>query len=206
MQNKGAIKFFAILLALVCLFQLSFTFFSKKVEKESREYANSAQVANLAKRYAKGDVLKEGFLFDSISKSKERYYLDSMSNEVVYNILIKKYTYQDCKERELNLGLDLKGGMNVMLEVSVVDIIRALAGNNQDPTFQQAIVLAKEKQKDSQQDFITLFAESFEEIDPNASLAAIYAFEFKNKGINTNSSNEDVLRVIGTETEGAIVS
>jgi len=204
MQNKGAIKTFAILLALVCLFQLSFTFFSKKVERNARSYASSEQVVNLATQYAKGDVLREGYYYDSISKARERYYLDSMSTEVVYNILLKKYTYQDCKERELNLGLDLKGGMNVMLEVSVVDIMRALSANSQDPTFQEAIRMTLEKQKESQHDFITLFAESFEEIDPNARLAAIYAFEFKNKGINTNSSNQEVIRVIRDETEGAI--
>jgi len=204
MQNKGAIKTFAILLALVCLFQLSFTFFSKKVERNARSYASSEQVVNLATQYAKGDVLREGYYYDSISKARERYYLDSMSTEVVYNILLKKYTYQDCKERELNLGLDLKGGMNVMLEVSVVDIMRALSANSQDPTFQEAIRMTLEKQKESQHDFITLFAESFEEIDPNARLAAIYAFEFKNKGITTNSSNEEVIRVIRDETEGAI--
>jgi len=111
MQSKGAVKLLAILLALVCLYQLSFTFITRGVEND-------------AKDFAKGD------------EQKERSYLDSLSGKGVYNIFVKDYTYQECKEREINLGLDLKGGMNVTLEVSVVDLVRSLAGANQnDPTF-----------------------------------------------------------------------
>jgi len=105
MQNKGAIRLLAILLAFVCLFTLSFTFFTKRAE-------------NKAKEFAQGDV------------KKEYQYLDSLSGITIYNLGIRKYTYKDCKEREVNLGLDLKGGMNVVLEVSVVDIINALSNSN----------------------------------------------------------------------------
>lgn len=204
MQNKGAIKFFAIALAIVCLFQLSFTFFSKRVEKKARDYAHNEVAARQAKEMAEGNTLFEQTLRDSISKARERYYLDSMSNETVFNILVRKYTYQEVKERELNLGLDLKGGMNVTLEVSVVDIVRALAGDKDNPVFTQAIDLAVEKQKNSQEDFVTLFAQSFKEVDPNAQLAAIFnSVELKDR-INFNSTNDQVIKVIREETKGAI--
>ena len=204
MQNKGAIKVFAIILALASIFQLSFTFFSNKVESNAVKYASNDQAINLANRLSQGDLVKQIYYLDSISKARKQYYLDSMSGEVIYNILLKQYTYQDCKEREINLGLDLKGGMNVMLEVNVVDIVKALSGKSQDPTFKEAMNMAVAKQRESQRNFLDLFAESFEEVDPNARLAAIFAYEFKNKGINTNSTNEEVLHVIRTETEGAI--
>jgi SecD/SecF fusion protein len=204
MQNKGAIKVFAIAFALVSLYQLSFTFVTQKIEKDAREYARSEAAAKQADALAQGDDLLYGHYLDSITKARETYYLDSMDNQVVYNILIDKYTYQNVKEREINLGLDLKGGMNVVLEVSVSDIIQALSGNSTDEVFVQAMQLAREKQKNSQDDFVTLFGQSFQEIDPNASLASIFLFEFKDKGITVNSTNAEVLEVIRTETEGAI--
>ncbi len=204
MQNKGAIKFFAIAMAIVCLFQLSFTFFTKRVEKKAREYSRNEAAISQAKELAKGNTLLEQTLLDSIGKARERYYLDSMSNQTVYNILVRKYTYQECKERELNLGLDLKGGMNVTMEVSVVDIVRALSDHSTNPVFTQAIDLAVARQKTSQTDFVTLFGEAFKEVDPNASLAAIFnTVDLKDK-ISYNSTNEEVLKVIRQETNGAI--
>jgi SecD/SecF fusion protein len=204
MQNKGAIKVFAIAFAIVSLYQLSFTFVSQKIESDAKDYATSNVTENLANELAQGDELMYGHYLDSITKARQTYYLDSMDNQVVYNILIDKYTYRDVKEREINLGLDLKGGMNVVLEVSVSDIIQALSGNSQDEVFVQAMQIAKEKQRNSQQDFVSLFGESFNEIDPNASLASIFLFEFKDKGITVNSTNDEVLAVIRTEAEGAI--
>ncbi|MHC1775621.1 MAG: protein translocase subunit SecDF [Lentimicrobium sp.] len=204
MQNKGAIKFFAIALAIVCLFQLSFTFFSKRTEKKASDFSMNEEAKSLAKQMAKGNATLELTLLDSIGKARERYYLDSMSNQPIYNILVRKYTYQECKERELNLGLDLKGGMNVTLEVSVVDIVRALSGYSTNPVFTQAIDKAILKQRDSQSDFVTLFGESFSEVDPNAKLAAIFnTVELKDR-VTFNSTNEEVLAVIRQETKGAI--
>ncbi len=203
MQNKGFIKFVAILFALVCLYHLSFTFVTSRVEKREKEYAHSAETERLAKLLAKGDQVREQYLYDSIANARNTYYLDSMSNEIVYNILVRKYTYKETKERELNLGLDLKGGMNVTLEVSVADIIDGLADHSKNPAFRQALKLAREKQKDSQEDFVTLFGKSFQEIDPNAQLAPIFIGEFKDK-INYNSTNEEVLKLIREETNAAI--
>ncbi|MCF8232701.1 MAG: protein translocase subunit SecDF [Bacteroidales bacterium] len=203
MQNKGAIKFFAIAFALVSLFQLSFTFFAKNVESQAEEYAHKEEARELAKQYAEKNPLQESYYYDSIVKARERFYLDSMKKEPVYNLLIREYTYQECKEREINLGLDLKGGMNVMLEVSVDDIITTLSNNSQDSTFRRAMQMARQKEKQSQQDFITLFRQSFEEIAPNAKLAAIFStVELKDK-ITYNSTNDEVIQVLRNEVNGA---
>ncbi|MCR5013331.1 MAG: protein translocase subunit SecDF [Bacteroidales bacterium] len=180
MQNKGAIKALAIVFGLIFLYQLSFTAVTKVVE-------------NKAAKFAKGD------------EAVENHYLDSVSNVNVYNLLVKKYTYREAKEREINLGLDLKGGMNVTLEVSVKDIVKALAGANaNDPTFMKAMELASERQQNSEGDFVTLFGQAYQEVDPNAKLASIFLFEFKDKGITVNSTNNEVLKVLREESDGAI--
>ncbi|MFZ4401139.1 MAG: protein translocase subunit SecDF [Bacteroidales bacterium] len=202
MQNKGAIKIFAILFALVCFYHLSFTYKTYRIEKDASEYANNEEVVRLAKQMANGDILKENFYVDSISKAREKYFLDSLQNEVIYNLVIRKYTYKECKEREINLGLDLKGGMNVTLEVSMVDILKTMSGQSKDSTFNKAINLALQKHKSSKSDFVTLFAESFKEIDPNAKMAAIFSYELKDK-IKVNSSNEEVITAIRKETKDA---
>ncbi len=204
MQNKGAIKFFAIAFALVCLYQLSFTFVTTRVEKKAKEYAKNETALQEAKKLAGGNAARETYLLDSIEKARENYYLDSIANEVVYNIGIDKYTYKECKEREINLGLDLKGGMNIVLEVSVSDIIDALSGHSEDPTFREAMKRAHQMQKNSNKDFVTLFGEAFQQVDPNARLASIFLYEFKDKGITTNSTNDEVLKVIREEADGAI--
>ena len=196
MQNKGAIKALAIIFGLIFLYQLSFTVVTNVVEKKAAKYAQAE-----ANKLANGDESAKQALMDA----KENYYLDSVSNVNVYNLLVKKYTYRDAKEREINLGLDLKGGMNVTLEVSVKDIVRALAGANaNDPTFAQAMKLATERQEKSEGDFVTLFGQAYEEVDPNAKLASIFLFEFKDKGITVNSTNSEVLKVLKEESDGAI--
>jgi SecD/SecF fusion protein len=180
MRNKGAVKLLALLLTLVCIYQLSFTLVTYIHE-------------NKAKEFAKGDLIKEA------------NYIDSIRGKVVFNLLyLKKFTYNDCKEREINLGLDLKGGMNVVLEVSVADIVNSLSNFNQDTTFQRAMTIASQKLMTSQKDFISLFAESFAQVDPNARLAAIFGTrELKDK-INYNSTNEEVIKVIREKTDAAI--
>jgi len=195
MQNKGAIRTIAIIFALIFIYQLSFTLVTKRVENKAVKYAEAE-----ATKLANGDESQ----FNLLKDEKETYYLDSMSNVNVYNLLVKKYTYRDAKEREINLGLDLKGGMNVTLEVSVKDIVKALSGNSQDPTFLQAMDIATKRQEKSEGDFVTLFGQAFEEVDPNARLASIFLYEFKDKGITVNSSNSDVLKVLKEECDGAV--
>jgi len=181
MQNKGAIRFFTIVLALVSVYQLLFTVFTQKVERDARELAN-------------GDV------------RIERSYLDSMKGEVVYNVLFKKYTYQECKEREVNLGLDLKGGMNVILEIAVEDIIRSLVANQflTDPVFTETMALAHEKKKDSQSDFVDLFADAFEELNPGAQLAQFFMTPETRGEIDFNTTNDEVVSFLKVEAEDAI--
>lgn len=176
MQSKGAIKLFAILLALVCLYQLSFTLVTRGVENDAKEYA-------------KGDV------------AKERAYLDSMNSQEVYPIV--GLTYKKCKENELNMGLDLKGGMNVTLEVSLVDLVRSMANNSTDATFNKALQNAVAAQSNSQKDFVSLFVDEFKKLDPNAKLAAIFATKELSDRINFNSSNDEVQKVIKAEADAA---
>jgi SecD/SecF fusion protein len=180
MQNKGVIFTFAVLLAAVCVYQLSFTWKSKQIEKRAIEYAQG-------------------------NPEKEYHYLDSVSGEVVYNFLgLKKFTYKEVKELELNLGLDLKGGMNVTLEISVIDLIKAMSDYNNDSTFNAALTRATELQRNSQKDFVTLFGQAFEEIDPNAKMASVFnTMELRDR-INFNSTNAEVLDVIREETDAAI--
>ena len=180
MQNKGAVLTLAILFAAVCLYQLSFTWKAQQIEQQAEEYAQ-------------GDL------------QKQRNYLDSISGEEVYNFLgLKSFTFKEVKELEINLGLDLKGGMNVTLEVEVEDLIRALSNYSQDSTFNAALRRAEEMQKESQEDFVDLFGQAFEEIDPNAQLASIFnTLELRDR-VNFNSSNAEVLDVIRVETDAAI--
>ncbi len=179
MRNKGAILTLAIALTIVCLYQLSFTFVA-------------ASKRNQAKEFAKGDPVKM------------EEYLDSLANETVYDILINEFTFREVQEREINLGLDLKGGMNVILEISTVDVIRTLANNSKDTTFVKALVLAREMQKKANKDFITLFGEAFEQIDPGASLSAIFTSPELRDRVKPGTPNDEVLAVIREEAHGAI--
>ena len=178
MQNKGLIRLFAISLTLVCLFYLSFSVVTNMYNKK-------------AKQYAKGDPLKE---FN---------YIDSVGSEKVW----LGYTLKECRDKEINLGLDLKGGMNVTLEVSVADIIRSLSDFNASPNFKQALNLATERQKtNSQISYVDLFVNAYTELDPNAKLATIFStFELKDK-ISLTTSNADVIKVLKIEVDGAIAN
>ena len=175
MQNKGLVITLAVCLALVSSFYLSFSFVTKYYD-------------NKAVEYAQGDA------------AKEYQYLDSIAGEKVWF----GYTLKECREKEINLGLDLKGGMNVTMEVSVPDIIRALSGYNTTEIFNQAIANANEKQKSSGADYLTLFFESFYELDAHAQLASVFStFELKDKVAHT-STNAEVEKVVREEVEGAI--
>ncbi len=200
MQNKGVIKLLALLLALFTVYQLSFTFVTRHMESKAKAYAESPKTVALATEMAKGDQNAYEYYLDSIKTAKETYYLDSIGTITIY----MWQDYRKCKEQELNLGLDLKGGMNVMMEVSVQDIIYALAGDSTDETFRAAMRAASEQHLNSQKDFVDLFGEAYAKLDPNARLASIFLYEFKDKGITVNSTNDEVLKVIKEETDGAI--
>lgn len=175
MQNKGFVKVFAVLLTLVCLFYLSFSFVTQHYNSKAAEYAG-------------GDP------------AKERAYLDSLSTQKVW----LGYTLKQCREMEISLGLDLKGGMNVVLELNVADVIRSLSNNNQDENFNKALDLAYAHQATSQKDFIDLFAEEYKKLDSGARLSAIFStFELKDK-ITPQSSDAQVVSVLKQELQSAI--
>ena len=215
MQNRNAIKIFAILFALICLYQLSFTWVSDGVQDDALEYANNYVNVNSEQlisglRSSSNDSLLDSTLIEEILEleriKKEKYYLDSISSEKVYDIWMKDYTYKECMEREINLGLDLKGGMNVTLEVSVIDVIKALSNNSKDIVFNQAIANALGMQKNSQEDFVTLFATSYEALAPaeGKGLAAIFSTPDLRDKVQFSSTNKDVIKVVREEVEDAI--
>ncbi len=179
MQSKGAIKFLAILIALICVFQLSFTFVTWRKEKAAQEATGGNEQALKA-------------------------YIDSIGPLTAYNLGFKKYSYQECKEREMNLGLDLKGGMNVTMEVSIADLLRNMSNNPNDAALNKAIDDARVAQRTSQTPFVELFGDAFEKNNPGAKLASLYStMDLQNK-VTFNSTNKEVLKVIQTEADGAI--
>lgn len=175
MQNKGFVKVFAVLLTLVCLFYLSFSFVTRYYNGKAADYAN-------------GDP------------ALESQYLDSLSTQKVW----LGYTLKQCREMEITLGLDLKGGMNVVLELNVPDVIRSLSNNNQDANFNKALDLAYVRQATSNRDFIDLFAEEYKKLDEGARLSAIFStFELKEK-ITPQSTDAQVITVLKEELKSAI--
>ena len=176
MQNKGFVKIFAALLTLVCLFYLSFSFVT-------RHYTNKA------KELAKGDA------------KVEQNYLDSLANEKVY---FGNWTLKDCREMEIGLGLDLKGGMNVILEVSVPDVIKLLADNKTDETFNQALSNAAKQAVSSQDDVITLFVNEYHKLAPESRLAELFATQQLKDKVNQKSTDAEVEKVLREEVKAAI--
>jgi len=211
MQNKGAIKIFAILLALACIFYLSFTWVTRGVETDAKEYAESisgsAGVQANAKKYANGDATKELFYVDSLKGKLVDKYLDSLKNQPVYDLLIASYTYEECKKREINLGLDLRGGMNVTLEISVKDIVKNLSNDNQDAAFKKSLEDAQASLGvGNNDDFLTLFEKKYRENAPTGQLAPLFqTIELKGK-IAYNASNDEVIKFIRTKVEESIAN
>ena len=201
MQSKGAIRFVAILLLLASLWQLSFTLVANRQENKAEKYAEAkAEAAMNAAAFGKIAEADKAFYLDSIRKVENRRYIDSISSEKIY----LGYTYKEVQAKSINLGLDLKGGMNVMLQVQLEDLVKALAGGNNAPEFTNALALAKERSIDSRNDFITLFAEAWEETSNGMPLAQIFGtFEMRDK-IGPESTDEQVIEVIRAESESAI--
>ncbi|WP_231561680.1 hypothetical protein [Sphingobacterium sp. T2] len=173
MQSKGLIKFLVAVLTLACLYALSFTFVTRKVEREAAAYAG-------------GDI------------AKEKAYLDSIAGEVVYNLGFAKYTYRECKAQELPLGLDLKGGMNVTMEISLEELIRNLANNPQDEKFNAALDAAVKKSKTSNKYVVDLFIEEYKASGATATLASFFATKDNANFIKNNSTNDEVKKILAS--------
>lgn len=207
MQNiKGAIRIFAILMALTCLFYISFTFVTRNWEKKANAYAvNYAQQKHIddwVKARAENNPVREGEIRDSIIAARERFFLyDSLGGKKIY---LNLYTYESCKDKELNLGLDLKGGMNVTMEVSTPDILRALANFSTAPDFEQAIKKASAEQIANGGDYITLFAKAYKEVNPQGRLSSIFAGQLKAYDITYNSTDDQVIAAIRQEADAAV--
>ena len=201
MQSKGAIRFVAILLILASLWQLSFTLVANRQENKAEKYAEAkAEAAMNAAAFGKIAEADKAFYLDSIRKVENRRYIDSISSEKIY----LGYTFKDIQAKAINLGLDLKGGMNVMLQVQLHDLVKALAGGNTAPEFTNALALAKERSVDSRNDFITLFAEAWEETSNGMPLAQIFGTYEMRDQIGPESTDAEVIEVIRAESESAI--
>jgi SecD/SecF fusion protein len=180
MQNKGALRLLTVLLVLACAYQLSFTLATKIVENKAGKYA--AQFA------------------PELQEAKAEAYLDSIKSQKVY----LGFTYKQCQDKEINLGLDLRGGMNVMMQISVEDVIRALSNDSRDPIFGAALAEARNLQRNSSDDYITLFARSYEKLSGGAPLAYIFNTPALKEQILPTSTNEDVIKVLRQQSDGAI--
>jgi SecD/SecF fusion protein len=184
MKNKGVVVVLTILITLLCVYYLSFTFISRGIRQDAINYATD----------------KSG----SIDLSKKQRYLDSLWNKPVLNLFGAEYTYKQIKESELNLGLDLQGGMHVVLEISPVDIIRGLSGNNQDPVFIAALQKASEMQKSSTANYSDLFFKAFKDANPGKSLASLFTSAANKDRVKLTDSDADVMKFLDTEIESAI--
>ena len=184
MQNKGIIVFLTVLVTVLCLYYLSFTLVSNGVQKKATEYAMDDS--------------------GNVDFARRQSYLDSVWREPVYKFLGFPFTYQEVKETELGLGLDLQGGMHVTLEVSPVEIVRGLAGNSKDPAFNQAVELATERAKTTNDKFVNLFQQAWSETTDNRQLNSVFATAANRGRISLETSDSEILGIIDTEIENAI--
>ncbi|MDA0317298.1 MAG: protein translocase subunit SecDF [Bacteroidetes bacterium] len=195
MQNKGLVKLFALLFGLVSIYQLSFTFKANQIEDE-------------AKQYAINKIAETETDYDSKRSIERLNYLDSLKTQEVFNIGVAAFNYDEVKEKAMNLGLDLKGGINVILQISVKDILVGLANESKDPTFRKALSDAEELQKDSQNTYLEDFFVAFETIDAEAKLASpdIFANRTLSDEITFNMSNDEVKPILSAKIDESIIS
>jgi SecD/SecF fusion protein len=195
MQNKGLVKLFALLFGLVSIYQLSFTFKANQIEGNAAQYAISK-------------VSESQIDFDKQRNDIEDKYVDSLSNISVFDIGVSNYTFAEVKDRAMNLGLDLKGGINVILQISVKDILKGLSNNSRDPLFNQALIDAEEIQKNSQNTYLEDFFVAFDAIKGDTNLASpdIFANRSLSEEITFDMSDEDVQPIIKEKIDESIVS
>lgn len=205
MDLKGIIKFFTVVFFIVCAYELSFTYFSQRVESKADEYAAKVAPLNTGS-LAGADLVAYEDSVGSARKALKRYYLDSMQNRTVYNLGLWKYTYKECSDKQIHLGLDLKGGMSLVLEIAQDDLLKKLSENSKDPAFNLAIKNAKElASQGGNADFMTLFASEYKKVAPDGKLAAIFAALPKyQKSLTFSSTNDQVVTVLKTQMADAV--
>lgn len=205
MQLKGIIKFFTVVFALVCAYQLSFTVATKMVESKADQFAQKGLTLDPPSTLTGATKIAYEDSVSSLFKTQRRYFLDSVQSETALNLGFIKYSYKDCRDKQLSLGLDLKGGMSMVLEISEDEVLRKISYENKDAAFNQAIEAAKKAQAGQQGDFMALFASEYAKIAPNGKLAAIFApLEAYQNKINYSSTNDQVLKVLNTDMESAV--
>ncbi len=188
-------------MVLACLWQLSFTLVGNMQTNKAEQYAEDAATAyQNTNAYNKLDEGDRAYALDSIRKVSNSWYIDSISAEKIY----LGYTYKKVQEKEINLGLDLKGGMNVTLQVQLEDLVKALADNNKTPEFEAAMALARERSVASRSDFITLFKEAWDEVGNGIPLSQIFGTYEMSSRINSQTTDAQVIAVIRSEAESAI--
>lgn len=193
MQNKGLVKLFALLFGLVSIYQLSFTFVANRQEKKAEEFA----------------ALKVPTSVEDYSHKREKIvsqYLDSIANETVYNLGIASYTFKEVKDRELKQGLDLKGGINVTLQISVHDILRGLADNSKNADFEKALAQADKRLRETDQSYIDLFFEAFDATGAKLAAADIFGNKTLSSQITPQMSNSQVQPIIRRKVDESISS
>lgn len=197
MRNKGLVLFFTILLAVICLYCLSFSFVTWRVGQKAKAYANDPAAIEEVKKAANGDVMRENYLVDSLVSSREQYFLSNMNDSVIY----LGNTYKDCKYKEVNLGLDLKGGMNVTLEISIPDVVQSLAVNTEDQLFTNTFEKANAKYTADGGDFIDIFVATFnqEKVALGLENANLRTYFGERAGIK-NASDDQIVSFIKTES------
>lgn len=208
MQNlRGVIKALTIILVIACIYQLSYTGLASMVEKRADAYAAGMVKGTTPAGLTPAQEVAYRDSLDMVTKQYRRNYLDSVSGIPVVNVpgLKDFFTYKFCRDHALSLGLDLKGGMSLIMEISEDDVLRRLSYNSHNAQFNKALENAKEKQKDDQRDFLTIFKEEFEKLNKDAKLAAVFASIESYQGkININSSNDEVVTVLRKDFDGAI--
>jgi SecD/SecF fusion protein len=203
MQSKGAITFVAILIGLACVFQLSFTAVTYIHENKASKYAEEVVLAEQSKpSFSEISELDQAFYLDGIRTEAKSAYLDSIANKKVY----LGYTYKDVKEKELNLGLDLKGGMNVMLQLDMAELVRSCAREKTTPEFDKAMALARARAAETHTDFITLFAEAWNEVAPNQRMSFDIDLDKLSGDIKNKSraTNEEIISLLQNEADAVI--
>ena len=203
MQSKGAITFVAILIGLACVFQLSFTAATAIQEKKAANAARQAvEAAKQSPAFAEVSELNRAFYLDSVNTAANKLYLDSIANQKVYF----NYTYKNVKEKELNLGLDLKGGMNIVLQLDLAELVRSCAREKTSEEFNKAMALASERADQTHEDFITLFAQAWDEVAPGKRLSFDIDLDKLSGDVKNKSkaTNEEIISLLKEEAKGAI--
>lgn len=205
MQLKGLIKVFTVIFILVSVYQLSFTVATKLVDNKAEKFASNGLMLTAPSSLNSAEKIVYEDSVSSIFRKRKAYFLDSVQSDVALPLGIIDYSYKECRDRQLALGLDLKGGMSLVMEISEEEVLKKLSNNNPDPAFNAAVDAAFKIHSKEGGNFLSIFGEQYEKANPNAKLANIFGAVETFKGrINFNSTNKEVLKVLDTDLSSAV--